>query len=93
MERRPLSTRITPGSLRAGGAVFLHKRGLGISDVMWRLRIQRQKIKTLTYYLQEVTAESVLPALPERVRNRIRLLRGLLPVLLMLETIRTTDDP
>ena len=87
----PLCTKITPGSLRAGGAVHLHKKGLAIADVMWRLRIQHQK--TLTFYLQEVTAESVLPSLPGRVRNRIRLLRGLLPVLLLVETVRTTDDP
>lgn len=79
----PVSSRLTPGSLRAGGAVWLHKRGLGIADVMWRLRLQHQK--TLTFYLQEITAESILPALPQSVREAIRLLKELLPVIVELE--------
>ena len=81
----PKSARLTPGSLRAGGAVWLHKQGVPIADVLWRLRLQHQK--TLTFYLQEVTAESVLPSLPEGVRDAIRLLRGVMPILLALKTM------
>ncbi len=81
----PKAASLTPGSLRAGGAVWLHKTGLPIADVLWRLRLQHQK--TLTFYLQEVTAESVLPSLPEDVREKISLLRGLMPILLALKTL------
>lgn len=76
----PTSSRLTPGSLRAGGAVWLHKKGLAIADVLWRLRLQH--LKTLTFYLQEVTADSVLPSLSQDVRERIRLLRCVMPILL-----------
>ena len=79
----PTTARLTPGSLRAGGAVWLHKRGLGIADVMWRLRLQHQK--TLSFYLQEITAESILPSLAPSVRDGIRLLRDFLLVLVELE--------
>ena len=87
----PTAIRLTPGSLRAGGAVWLHVRGLPISDVMWRLRLQHQK--TLSYYLQELTAESILPSLPEAVRNRIRVLRAVLPVLVTAKSITLTERP
>ena len=65
--------RLTPGSLRGGGAVAAHKRGVGIQDLMWHMRLQHQK--TLTYYLQETTAASVLPALSDSSRSKILLLR------------------
>ena len=71
--------RLTPGSLRGGGAVAAHKRGVGINDLLWKLRLQH--MRTLAYYLQETTAVSILPALPHTVRCRIQLLRGLLPKL------------
>ncbi len=71
--------RLTPGSLRAGGAIAAHKRGLGINDLLWKLRLQH--LKTLSFYLQETTAVSVLPSLSEEVRTRIQLLRGILPKL------------
>lgn len=71
--------RLTPGSLRGGGAVAAHKRGVGINDLLWKLRLQH--LRTLSYYLQETTAISILPALPNTVRCRIQLLRGLLPKL------------
>ena len=76
----PTTSRLTPGSLRAGGAVWLHKKGLAIADVLWRLRLQH--LKTLTFYLQEVTADSVLPSLSQDVREKIRLLRCVMPILL-----------
>lgn len=59
--------RLTPGSLRAGGAIAAHKRGLGINDLLWKLRLQH--LKTLSHYLQETTAVSVLPSLPEKGSN------------------------
>ena len=69
--------RLTPGSLRAGGAVFLHRSGVSISDLLWRMRLQHQK--TLSYYLQEVTASSILPSLRAEVRENIQVLQSALP--------------
>eukprot|EP00438_Fugacium_kawagutii_P014252 Skav203509 [mRNA] locus=scaffold1752:8350:9882:+ [translate_table: standard] len=69
--------KLTPGSLRGGGAVAAHKRGMQINDLMWRMRLQHQR--TLSFYLQETTAVSILPALTDDVRQRLQLLRGALP--------------
>ncbi len=72
--------RLTPGSLRGGGAVWAHKQGYGIQNLMWHMRLQHQR--TLSYYLQEVTAVSILPMLTENCRENIKLLQGLLPLLI-----------
>lgn len=72
--------RLTPGSLRGGGCVAAHRKGLAIQDLLWRMRLQHTK--TLCYYLQETTAESVLPALTSECRENIQVLRSLLPLLL-----------
>ena len=74
--------RLTPGSLRAGGAVALHKGGVAIQDLMWRMRLQH--MRTLTFYLQETTASSILPALDSGPRDNIRLLQDALPMLITL---------
>lgn len=81
--------RLTPGSLRGGGAVAAHKRGAAISDLMWRMRLQHQL--TLTFYLQETTAISVLPALLPQVRQCISDLRDLLPTLMKVVAQQRTD--
>eukprot|EP00438_Fugacium_kawagutii_P035211 Skav218672 [mRNA] locus=scaffold44:102316:106746:- [translate_table: standard] len=74
--------RLTPGSLRAGGAVAAHKRGVPISDLLWRMRLQHQQ--TLAFYLQETTAMSIFPALPSEVRDRIQSLRAALPLFIQM---------
>ena len=71
--------RLTPGSLRGGGAVAAHKQGQPIQDLMWSMRLQHQK--TLGYYLQEVTAASILPSLSAETRSKIQLLRDAFEVL------------
>ena len=45
----PSHLRLTPGSLRGGGAVWAHKNGTAISDLQWRMRLGHQT--TLAYYL------------------------------------------
>ena len=65
--------RLTPGSLRAGGAVALHRAGVAIPELLWRMRLRHQQ--TLAFYLQETTASSILPSLPSSVRENIRLLQ------------------
>ena len=72
--------RLTPGTLRGGGAVWAHRSGLGIQELLWKMRLQHQK--TLGYYLQEVTALSILPLLPSSCRENIAALRELLPLLI-----------
>lgn len=69
--------RITPGSLRGGGCVAAHRKGMAIHDLLWKMRLQHTK--TLGFYLQETTAESVLPALTKDCRDNIKALRTLLP--------------
>ena len=76
--------RLTPGSLRAGGAVALHRSGASISDLLWRMRLQH--VKTLSCYLQEVTASSILPALENEIRKAIQTLQVALPFFVELQT-------
>ena len=66
--------RLTPGSLRGGGAVRAYRSG------EWRMRLRHQA--TLGFYLQEVAALSVLPALSEPSRTRIRSSAALMPFVL-----------
>ena len=66
--------RLTPGSLRGGGAVAAYQAGCSIPDIQWRMRIQHQA--TLSYYLQEVAAGSLLPALPRHAREAIQAARA-----------------
>ena len=80
--------KMTPGSLRGGGSVAAHKRGLGIQEICWCMRLQH--VKTLGYYLQEVTAVSILPQLKPNSRESILALQGLLPYLL--EAILSAQD-
>ncbi len=83
--------RLTPGSLREGGAVFLHRAGLPLNDVLWRMRLQHQR--TLSYYLQEVTASSILPSLSPLVRNKIKVLHTALPVLMSIRSGARSAHP
>ena len=71
----PPEIRLTPGGLRGGGAIELHRGGESISDIQWRMRI-RQQI-TLEAYIQEVAVVSLLPDLPRDTSDRIRAFSGL----------------
>ena len=79
----PSSLRLTPGSIRGGGAVASYRHGTSIDQLLWKMRILHQK--TLASYLQEMVAASVLPALPTSVLEQIRQLQGILPFLVALE--------
>lgn len=65
----PMQTRLTPGCLRAGGAVAAYGAGLPISEVLWKMRIKRAA--TLESYLQDVAAASILPVLSVESRAKI----------------------
>ena len=64
------SLRITPGGLRGGGAVAWYRRGGGISDLLWAMRLKN--ISTLESYLQEVSAISLLTDLSFDARHSLR---------------------
>ncbi|CAE7606984.1 unnamed protein product [Symbiodinium sp. CCMP2592] len=76
----PKNLRLTPGSLRGGGAVTAHKRGVPIQELQWRMRLGHQN--TLAHYLQETTAASVLPSLSSSSRKSVLAADALLPFLL-----------
>ena len=65
----PRYTKLTPGGLHGGGAVFLYQMNTPIHDLLWRMRLRSQA--TLESYLQEVAAASVLPSLPSAALKRI----------------------
>lgn len=71
--------RLTPGAMRPGGAVWAHRQGMSIQDLLWKMRLQH--LRTLGYYLQEVTAVSILPNLTAECRGNIAALLGIMPFL------------
>ncbi|CAE7460074.1 unnamed protein product [Symbiodinium sp. CCMP2592] len=70
------SFKLTPGSLRGGGAVALYQAGVTVSELQWKMRLQHQT--TLGYYLQEVSAVSIFPALPKHAREAVTAARAVL---------------
>ncbi|CAE6927060.1 unnamed protein product [Symbiodinium sp. CCMP2592] len=76
----PAKFKLTPGCLRGGGAVAAYRRKQPIADIQWTMRLQNQS--TLAYYLQEVSAESVLPKLSVDARRNIVATSAMLPYLL-----------
>ena len=67
--------RLTPGSLRGGGALEEYRSGTDLQRILWRMRIRH--LITLEHYVQEVAAESFLVDLSEEGRRRISLLSEL----------------
>lgn len=59
----------TPGSLRGSGATYLYGRAEDIPWIAWRGRWAR--VKTLEYYLQEVSAQLLLFELTPQSRSNI----------------------
>eukprot|EP00438_Fugacium_kawagutii_P027913 Skav231459 [mRNA] locus=scaffold1847:913848:918299:- [translate_table: standard] len=66
----PLSTKITPGCLRAGGTVELYKQGMPIMDILWRLRLKN--LETLQHYLQEISTDITMIDFPAPTRLLIQ---------------------
>ena len=60
---------LPPGALRGGGEA--------LNEVQWRMHLKHQA--TLGYYLQEVAALSILPALSSSSRNKVRGAAAFLP--------------
>lgn len=64
------SHRMTPGGLRGGGAIHEYRRGAGISDIQWRMRLKN--VVTLEAYIQEVAALSVMTNLSAECVKRVK---------------------
>ena len=71
----PKSQKITPGSLRAGGAVYEYQSKGDLTHLLWRMRLQN--LSTLEHYLQEVAGQTFFAELPCEARRRILLLSQL----------------
>ena len=67
----PLEARLTPGSLRGGGAVEAYRSGMDLTKLCWRMRLKN--LSTLESYIQEVAADAFLVELSDTARNRILL--------------------
>ena len=65
----PRSLGLTPASLRPGGAISAFQEGTAVNDLLWRMRLQ--SLATLEFYLQEMSAVSILPALDADTRRNI----------------------
>ena len=81
----PKAFSLTPGGLRAGGTIELYRRGIGIHDLLWRLRLRL--IETLQHYLQEVSTDITMFDLPMNSRVLIAGASEMYPVF-----IQTSDS-
>eukprot|EP00438_Fugacium_kawagutii_P031471 Skav222640 [mRNA] locus=scaffold10:352718:353311:- [translate_table: standard] len=72
--------RLTPGGLRGGGCVHAFRQHGDLQLLLWQMRIKH--LTTLENYLQEVMADSVVPAFDEPVRLRVRAAASLFDSLL-----------
>ena len=83
------SLKLTPGSLRAGGAVFAYRQGQELQKILWRMRLRQ--LQTLENYLQEVATDAFLHKLSPSTKRKISLLSELFyPTL---SAISSTDRP
>ena len=61
--------KLTPGSLRAGGAIEEYRNGTDLTKLLWRMRLRH--LLTLEHYVQELAADSFLAELTPRSRRKI----------------------
>ena len=65
--------KVTPGSLRGGGAVWAYRAGVDLVQLLWLMRLRHTQ--TLGYYLQEVAADSVLTSFDRATLDNVRILQ------------------
>ena len=87
----PAHFRLTPGGLRGGGAVSAYRRGDPVSAIQWRMRLQH--LGTLAFYLQEVSALSVIPQLHPTVRSKVSAAASLFPFLVAFRPAHIVHRP
>ena len=57
------------GLFKSGGALSTFRKGISVHDLLWRMRLR--SFATLEFYLQEMSAISILPNLDRCVCSRI----------------------
>lgn len=73
------SWRLTPGTLRAGGAIYAYHLGAPVTELLWLMRLKN--LTALESYLQSTAAINLLLKLPQSVRHRVVFLARLTPFL------------
>lgn len=73
----PQTCRLTPATLRAGGAVHMYHKGEPITNILWCMRLRH--LSTLESYLQETAAENLLQELSQPARLAIKSCASMLP--------------
>ena len=71
------SWKLTPGTLRAGGAVHAYHQGQPVTEILWLMRLK--SLNTLESYLQSTAAMNIMLTLPPPTRARIRSFAQLQP--------------
>ena len=74
------ASRLTPGCVRDGGAVFLYHSGQPIANILWTMRLKSQQ--TLEHYLQETAALGILQELSPSSRSKVLSCAKMLPFIL-----------
>ena len=82
----PAKLKLTPGSLRSGGAIAEYRKGGDLSRLLWRMRLRH--LITLENYVQEMAAENFSASLSPAVRHRVFILSEMFEP--TLSAIRTT---
>lgn len=68
----PVRLKLTPGSVRSGGALAEYHKGEDLTRLLWRMRLRH--LVTLENYVQEMAAENFASKLTPTVRHRISIL-------------------
>lgn len=66
----PVELKLTPGSLRGGGAIEAYRAGIDLTKLCWLMRLKN--LTTLENYVQEIAADSFLVNLSTTARERVR---------------------
>ena len=82
----PAKLKLTPGSLRSGGAIAEYRKGGDLSRLLWRMRLRH--LITLENYVQEMAAENFSAGLSSAVRHRVFILSEMFEP--TLSALRTT---
>lgn len=68
----PARLKLTPGSVRSGGAIAEYHKGEDLTRLLWRMRLRH--LVTLENYIQEMAAENFISKLSPTTRHRVFIL-------------------
>ena len=72
--------KLSPGSLRGGGAVEAYRSGIALDRLLWKMRLKN--LSTLEHYLQEVACDTLLVDLSQEARRRIEMFSSMFDLIL-----------